>query len=216
MAAVCIGMLVAAFVTEGIGIHAVFGAFLLGCFVPHDSSIVRELRNKLEDIVLVLFLPAYFAFTGMRTQIGLVSGADEWLLCGLVILVASAGKLGGTVLAARFTGSRWREAMSLGVLMNTRGLMELVVLNIGLDLRIVSPTLFAMMVVMALATTLATSPALQLLMRGEGEPPPDVVGRQSSMRLPGRTRSDTGSELLGTDERGQQGANDGAGPGREG
>ena len=101
----------------------------------------------------------------MRTQIGLVSGAEEWLLCGLIVLVASLGKLGGTLLAARFTGSGWREALSLGVLMNTRGLMELVVLNIGLDLGVLSPTLFAMMVVMALVTTLATAPLLHLFGR---------------------------------------------------
>jgi len=163
MAVVCVGMLLSALVTEGIGIHAVFGAFLLGTLIPHDSSIARELRHKLEDIVLVLFLPAYFAFTGMRTQIGLVSGAEEWLLCGLIVLVASLGKLGGTLLAARYTGSGWREALSLGVLMNTRGLMELVVLNIGLDLKIVSPTLFAMLVIMALVTTLATSPVLNTI-----------------------------------------------------
>jgi Kef-type K+ transport system membrane component KefB len=163
MAVVCVGMLLSALITEGIGIHAVFGAFLLGTLIPHDSTIGRELRQKLEDIVLVLFLPAYFAFTGMRTQIGLVSGAEEWLLCGLIVLVASLGKLGGTLLAARYTGSGWREALSLGVLMNTRGLMELVVLNIGLDLKVVSPTLFTMLVVMALVTTLATSPVLQAI-----------------------------------------------------
>ena len=163
MAVICVGMLLSALVSEGIGIHAVFGAFLLGALVPHDASVARQLREKLEDLVLVLFLPAYFAFTGMRTQVGLVSGFDEWLLCALIILVASLGKFGGTLLAARLTGSEWREALSLGVLMNTRGLMELVVLNIGLDLKVVSPTLFAMLVIMAVVTTLATAPLLHLL-----------------------------------------------------
>src|SRR5262249_56565551 len=104
-----------------------------------------------------------FAYAGMRTEIGLVSGAGAWLVCGLIILAATAGKFGGTLLAARLTGLPWRTSASLGVLMNTRGLMELIVLNIGLDLGVISPTLFAMMVLMALVTTLATTPILHLL-----------------------------------------------------
>jgi Kef-type K+ transport system membrane component KefB len=167
MRVACVALLLSALIGEWIGIHAIFGAFLLGALVPADSSIARELRGKLEDLVIVLFLPAYFAFTGMRTQFGLVHGAEEWLLCGLIFLVASAGKFGGSLLAARLTGSGWREASALGVLMNTRGLMELIVLNIGLDLGVISPVLFAMMVLMALATTLATSPVLRLLV-GKG------------------------------------------------
>jgi Kef-type K+ transport system membrane component KefB len=166
MTAVCVGMLLSALVTEYVGIHAIFGAFLLGTMFPSGSPIARELKHKLEDLVVVLFLPAYFAFTGMRTQIGLLSGAGDWLVTGLIILVASAGKFGGSALAARATGSAWREAASIGVLMNTRGLMELVVLNIGLDLGVLAPTLFTMMVIMALVTTLATAPLLHLLSRG--------------------------------------------------
>ena len=177
MAVICVGMLLSALVSEGIGIHAVFGAFLLGALVPHDASVARQLREKLEDLVLVLFLPAYFAFTGMRTQVGLVSGLDEWLLCALIILVASLGKFGGTLLAARLTGSGWREALSLGVLMNTRGLMELVVLNIGLDLKVVSPTLFAMLVIMAIVTTLATSPLLHLLTARDRPATDETLGK---------------------------------------
>src|SRR4029453_17001829 len=100
----------------------------------------------------------------MRTGIDLVSGMDQWLLCGLIVVVATGGKFGGTIVAARLTGPRWRQAAVLGTLMNTRGLMELIVLNIGLDLNVISPTLFAMMVLMALATTLATAPVLQGLM----------------------------------------------------
>jgi Kef-type K+ transport system membrane component KefB len=99
----------------------------------------------------------------MRTEIGLVSGVDEWLICGLIILVATVGKFGGTLAAARFTGLPWRQATGLGILMNTRGLMELVVLNIGLDLGVISPTLFTMMVLMALVTTIATTPVLESL-----------------------------------------------------
>ena len=114
----------------------------------------------------VLLLPAFFAFTGMRTQIGLVSGVSEWMMCGLIILVATAGKFGGSLVAARLTGMSWHQAASLGILMNTRGLMELIVLNIGLDLRVISPKLFTMMVLMALATTIATTPVLQILGRG--------------------------------------------------
>ena len=160
MTAVCVALLVSALVAEFIGIHAIFGAFLLGVLIPHDSAVARQLLSKLEDVVVVLFLPAYFAFTGMRTQIGLLNGAGNWILCLLIILVASIGKFGGSFLAARITGVGWRESISLGILMNTRGLMELVVLNIGFDLKVVSPLLFAMLTIMALTTTLATSPLL--------------------------------------------------------
>jgi Kef-type K+ transport system membrane component KefB len=163
MAVVFVALLLAALVTEFIGIHAIFGAFLLGVVVPHDSELARAVKQRLEDVVLVLLLPAFFAFTGMRTQLGLVDGASEWLTCGLIIQVASLGKFGGTTLAARVTGLDWRESTSLGILMNTRGLMELIVLNVGLDLGVLSPTLFAMLVIMAVLTTLATTPLLHLL-----------------------------------------------------
>jgi Kef-type K+ transport system membrane component KefB len=157
------GLLLAAVATERIGIHALFGAFLFGAVIPHDSNLARALTGRLQDLVTILLLPAFFAFTGMRTQIGLVSGRSEWLMIGLIILVATAGKFGGTLAAARLTGMGWRHATSLGILMNTRGLMELIVLNIGLDLAVISPELFTMMVLMALATTIATTPVLQLL-----------------------------------------------------
>ena len=163
MTVVFVALLVSALVTEAIGIHAVFGAFLLGLVIPHDSAVARSLAQKLEDVVVVLLLPAFFAYTGMRTQIGLVSGATQWLLCALVVATASAGKFGGTCIAARVTGLPWRDAAALGVLMNTRGLMELIVLNIGLDLRLISPTLFAMMVLMALVTTMSTTPIMDAL-----------------------------------------------------
>ena len=134
-----VGLLLSALTTERIGIHAIFGAFLLGAVIPHDSGVARALIDKLEVLVTILLLPAFFALTGMRTEIGLVSGLAEWLLCGLIILVATAGKFGGTLAAARLTGLKWRDAASLGILMNTRGLMELIVLNIGLDLGVISP-----------------------------------------------------------------------------
>jgi Kef-type K+ transport system membrane component KefB len=159
-------LLLCALATEAIGIHAIFGAFLLGSVIPRESALAQALVHKLQDLVTVLLLPAFFAMTGMRTEIGLVAGAGQWALCGLIIVVATLGKFGGTFMAARLAGLAWREAGSLGVLMNTRGLMELVVLNIGLDLRIISPTLFAMMVLMALVTTIATTPILSILAAG--------------------------------------------------
>jgi Kef-type K+ transport system membrane component KefB len=162
-AMVCISLLVSALLTERVGIHALFGAFLLGAIVPHDSQLARDMREKCEDIVVVLFLPVFFAFTGMRTQVGLLQESADWSVCLVIILVASLGKFGGSFFAARITGSDSREAASLAILMNTRGLMELVVLNVGLDLGVLSPALFAMFVVMAMVTTLATTPILQAL-----------------------------------------------------
>lgn len=166
LAAIVVALLLSALATEAIGVHALFGAFLLGALIPADSAMARELLAKLEDFVVVMFLPAFFAYTGMRTQIGLLQTASEWLFCGAIIVVACVGKFGGTFAAARWHGFDNRSAAALGALMNTRGLMELIVLNIGLDLGILSPTLFAMFVVMALVTTFATSPVLDRLDRG--------------------------------------------------
>jgi Kef-type K+ transport system membrane component KefB len=180
IALVFAALLLSALTTECIGIHAIFGAFLLGAIIPHDSAIARALARKLEDVVTVLLLPAFFAFTGMRTQIGLVSGWEQWLVCGLITVVATVGKFGGTVIPARLTGLSWRDAAGLGVLMNTRGLMELIVLNIGLDLKVISPTLFAMMVLMALVTTLTTTPILQRLIRQASPLNPSVPTPQMS------------------------------------
>jgi Kef-type K+ transport system membrane component KefB len=160
---VLVGLLFSAMTAEWIGIHAIFGAFLLGAVIPHDSDVARDFTEKLEDIVKILLLPAFFAYTGMRTEIGLVSGWSAWLFCALIILVATLGKFGGSFVAARFTGLNWRLSAALGILMNTRGLMELIVLNIGLELGVISPTLFAMMVIMALVTTMATTPILHAL-----------------------------------------------------
>jgi Kef-type K+ transport system membrane component KefB len=165
VAVVFVALLLSALATEAIGIHAIFGAFLLGTVIPHESTVARTFTRQLEHVVTVVLLPAFFAFTGMRTRIDLLATPGEWLLCGLVVLVATLGKFGGTAAAARVMGLGWREAAALGTLMNTRGLMELIVLNIGLDLHVISPPLFAMLVVMALATTLATAPALRLLGR---------------------------------------------------
>jgi Kef-type K+ transport system membrane component KefB len=163
MAAIFVALLISAMTTDLIGIHAIFGAFALGAIIPHDSSLARELTDRLEDLVIVLLLPAFFAFTGLRTQIGLVNGLDQWLICALIIAVASMGKFGGAAIAARLTGMNWRDSSALGILMNTRGLMELIVLNIGYDLKIIPPTLFAMLVIMALVTTFATTPVLHFI-----------------------------------------------------
>jgi Kef-type K+ transport system membrane component KefB len=162
-AVACISLLVSALITEGIGIHALFGAFLLGSLIPHDSKVALDLRNRLEDIVIVFFLPVFFAFTGMRTQIGLLNSVNEWILCGIIIILASIGKFGGSAIAARLSGLNWRQSASLGILMNTRGLMELIVLNVGMDLGVLSSKLFAMMVIMAVITTISTTPLLELM-----------------------------------------------------
>lgn len=170
MATIFVLLLLSASATELIGIHAIFGAFVLGAMIPHDSGIARELTERLEDLVVVLLLPTFFAFTGLRTQIGLLDNSQQWILCGLIIAVASVGKFGGTAIAARLTGLGWRDGAALGVLMNTRGLMELIVLNIGFEMHIISPVLFAMMVLMALVTTMGTTPILHLIMRVKEEP----------------------------------------------
>ncbi|NBX93143.1 MAG: cation:proton antiporter [Proteobacteria bacterium] len=165
IAAFFIALLLSALATELIGIHAIFGAFLLGAITPHDSRIAKELTDRMEDLVRIVFLPAFFAFTGMRTEINLLSSTSDWQLCGLIIAVATLGKFGGTFLAARINGLSWRDSSALGILMNTRGLVELIVLNLGLDLRIISPRLFTMLVMMALITTFATSPIFSFLTR---------------------------------------------------
>lgn len=159
-------MLTSALATEWIGIHAVFGAFLIGAVIPHDSQITGELAAKLQGFVGVLFLPAFFAFTGLRTQLSLLHDTRLWMICLAILIVACVGKFGGTFAAATYTGLPWRDAATLGTLMNTRGLMELIVLNIGLEQGVISPTLFSMLVVMAVVTTLATAPVLDLLAKG--------------------------------------------------
>jgi Kef-type K+ transport system membrane component KefB len=155
--------LLSAYTTEIIGIHALFGAFLMGAIMPKGTQFVRTLSEKLEDFTVVFLLPLFFAFTGLKTQIGLLNSASLWLDTGLIVLVACMGKFGGSSLAARVCGMGWRESSVIGILMNTRGLMELVILNIGQDLGVITPAVFAMMVIMALVTTAMTTPVLQLI-----------------------------------------------------
>ncbi|MBV8161622.1 MAG: cation:proton antiporter [Acidimicrobiia bacterium] len=158
------GVLLSAVATDRIGIHAIFGAFLFGAVMPQRSEFIRELVGKLEDFVAVFLLPLFFAYTGLRTRIGLIGGDPKlWLFCGVILLVAVLGKWGGSTAAAKAVGLGWREAHAVGILMNTRGLTELIILNIGLDLGVIPPTLFAMLVIMALVTTFMTTPLLSLV-----------------------------------------------------
>jgi Kef-type K+ transport system membrane component KefB/nucleotide-binding universal stress UspA family protein len=161
VAIVVVVVFLSSWTTELIGIHALFGAFLLGAILPKTGGFARGLAGKLEDVVVVVLLPLFFAFSGLRTHIGLLDTVDDWLMCGVIIAVACVGKFGGSFVAARVTGLSWRESGALGLLMNTRGLMELIVLNIGLDLGVISPTVFSMMVIMALVTTFITTPLLE-------------------------------------------------------
>src|SRR5581483_362902 len=208
VAVVFLLMLASALVTDGIGIHAVFGAFMLGAVMPKDGRFVRELVEKIEDVAVVFLLPTYFAYTGLRTEIGLVDSPARWLECGVILAVASLGKLAGAAGAARATGVGWREAGALGVLLNTRGLMELVILNIGLDLGVISPSLFAMLVLMAVATTLATTPALAVVYPPErfraalAAPTEPLPGALVAIAFPrsGPLLLDVAASLVGDDE----------------
>ncbi|MCC5667420.1 cation:proton antiporter [Nostoc sp. CHAB 5784] len=161
LAGIYMAVVASALITELIGIHLIFGAFLLGAAMPKNEDLVRELAVKTEDFVLIFLLPIFFAYSGLRTQIGLLNRPELWLLCALVLGVAIAGKYVGTYVAARVSGISKREASALGWLMNTRGLTELIVLNIGLELGVISPLVFTMLVIMALVTTFMTSPLLE-------------------------------------------------------
>ncbi|MFB2923489.1 cation:proton antiporter [Aerosakkonema sp. BLCC-F2] len=161
LAWIYMAVVASALITELIGIHLIFGAFLLGTVMPKNAGLVRELAEKTEDFVLIFLLPVFFAYSGLRTEIGLLNRPELWLLCLAVLTVAIIGKYVGTYLAARVCGIDNREASALGWLMNTRGLTELIVLNIGLSLGTISPLLFTMLVIMALVTTFMTSPLLE-------------------------------------------------------
>lgn len=156
-------VLASAFVAEVIGIHALFGAFLAGVVMPHNLSFKKIITDKIEDVSVVLLLPLFFVFTGLRTQIGLLNSVDLWMVSLLVIFTAVIGKLGGSAVASRIMGHSWKDSLALGTLMNTRGLMELIVLNIGYDIGVLSGEIFTMMVLMALGTTFLTGPLLKLV-----------------------------------------------------
>ena len=160
VAVAVVGALASAWITQRIGIHFVFGAFAFGAILPKRDGFARALAEKLEDVVIVVLLPLFFATSGLRTHADLLASASHLTTCAAIVGVACVGKLGGTGLTARATGLRWRDAGALAVLMNTRGLMELVALNVGFELGVFSPTIFSMLVVMVLVTTVAATPLL--------------------------------------------------------
>jgi Kef-type K+ transport system membrane component KefB len=160
--------------TDFIGLYAVFGAFILGAVMPR-GPLVAALRGHLELITVHLLLPLFFVYSGLNTRVGLINSAPLLLIAAGLITIAIVGKLAGCALAARAAGEEWREAITIGVLMNARGLMELIILNIGLQQGIITPVLFTMMVMMAIVTTLMASPLFEL-----------VYGRHLR-RMPGET-----------------------------
>jgi len=163
VAVVFLVLLLSSYLTEIIGIHALFGAFMAGIIMPPNLNFRKILAEKIEDVALVLLLPLFFVFTGLRTEIGLLNSWHLWGICFWIIFVALTGKFGGSALAARFIGQSWKNSLTIGALMNTRGLMELVVLNIGFDLNVLSSEIFTMLVIMTLLTTFMTSPAMDLI-----------------------------------------------------
>lgn len=156
-------LIISSYATEIIGIHALFGAFMAGAIMPENVKFRNIFIEKVEDVALVLLLPLFFVFTGLRTEIGLLNDPYLWQITGVIIAVAVVGKFLGSALAAKFVGQNWKDSLTIGALMNTRGLMELIVLNIGFDLGVLSPKIFAMMVIMALVTTFMTGPTLDLI-----------------------------------------------------
>jgi Kef-type K+ transport system membrane component KefB len=156
-------------------VHALFGAFIAGVVMPRDAALVSGLREHMESLAVVLLLPLFFAYNGLRTSIGLLNTPQLWAVCGLIVLVAIASKLFVSAAVVRGSGINWRESLAVGTLVNTRGLVELVILNVGLELGILPPTLFSMLVIMALVTTLMTSPLLDWI-------DPELKRRTASVR----------------------------------
>lgn len=158
-------LVISSCITEIIGIHALFGAFMAGVVMPSNLGFRKVMMEKVEDISLVFFLPLFFAFTGLRTEIGLINSPDLWMVCALLITVAVAGKLGGCAIASRLVGESWKDSLTIGTLMNTRGLMELIALNIGYEMGVLPPSIFVILVIMALVTTFMTTPLLHFVER---------------------------------------------------
>lgn len=158
-------LIISSATTEIIGIHALFGAFMAGVVMPPNMGFRKVMMEKVEDIALVFFLPLFFAFTGLRTEIGLINSPELWGVCLLLVSVAIAGKLGGCTIAARLVGESWKDSWTVGTLMNTRGLMELVALNIGYEMGVLPPSIFVILVIMALVTTFMTTPLLHIVER---------------------------------------------------
>ena len=163
LAAVVIVMLTSAWLTQRIGVHALFGAFVAGVVMPENAQLMTEVTSRFEDLLFIVLLPLFFAATGIRTSIGVLGDSALWALFGLVMVVAVVGKIGGSAIAARLGGLSWYDATRLGVLMNTRGLMGLVILNVGLEIGVMTPALYAMMVLMAIGTACMTAPLLRAI-----------------------------------------------------
>lgn len=162
--AICLIVLIAsAYITDAIGIHALFGAFMAGIVMPADMKFRNLFIEKVESVALLLLLPLFFVATGLKTQVGLLNSGSLWFWCLLIIIVAVVAKFGFSSMAARFTGQSWKDSLQIGALMNTRGLTELVVLNIGYDLGVISQEIFTILVIMALTTTFMTGPLLDLI-----------------------------------------------------
>ena len=156
-------LIVSSYLTEILGLHALFGAFVAGVVMPDNIKFRKIMTEKVEDVSLALFLPLFFVSTGLRTEIGLLNSPELWYMCGIFILVAIIGKFGGSLVAARFVGETWKDSLYIGALMNTRGLMELVVLTIGYDMKILTPPIFVMLVLMTLITTFMTTPLISFI-----------------------------------------------------
>ncbi len=192
--AVCLA-LASAWVTEQIGIHAIFGAFMAGAVMPRRADIQQEIHERLEHAVLAFLLPVFFVVVGLATRVDLLDSVYLWGVTALVIATAVAGKWGGSMLAARVMGENWRDAAAIGILMNTRGLTELVILSVGLELGVITPTIFTIMVLMALVTTLMATPMLALVSPiyhrgmtssdGPAEPPPEPPPADAEDETPG-------------------------------
>lgn len=179
-------LIISSYVTEIIGIHALFGAFMMGAIMPDISKFRNVFIEKVEDVSVILLLPLFFVFTGLRTEIGLINEPYLWKVTGCIIAVAVVGKFFGSALAARFVGQNWRDSLTIGALMNTRGLMELVVLNIGYELGVLSPKVFTMMVIMALVTTFMTGPALDIInfiFKAKGDIIPSEIKKNSKFKI---------------------------------
>jgi Kef-type K+ transport system membrane component KefB len=161
--AIFAGVLLAAYTTELIGIAVIFGAFVMGAAMPRHAGLTEDVTHRMEDFVVLLLLPLFFCFTGLRTNVLLIDRGELLLLTLVLTVVAIACKFGGTLLASRVTGLGWRESAVIGTLMNTRGLTELIVLNLALEKGVISDALFAMLVIMALITTFMAGPILNLL-----------------------------------------------------
>ena len=158
-------MLLSSWCTEVIGIHALFGAFLAGIVIPNKDGLQRKIIDRISDVSMVMLLPLFFVYTGLRTNAGILNSAGLWISFLLILICAVAGKFGGSTLIAKVLGQNWNDSLSIGALMNTRGLMELIVLNIGYDMHIISADIFSMMVLMALLTTMMTNPVLNWIER---------------------------------------------------